>query len=421
MANEKVKIEDFSIVGVNHWDATVDIRERFSLKTEQMKELIQGGQRGGIESLFVISTCNRTEVFAQNTAPKELIRLLTTYSDARMDDFRHYGFKKEGKPAVNHIFEVVTGLDSQILGDLQVVNQVKESYRLASDMKAISGEMHQLMQHIFRAHKRSRNETALAEGTSSTAYAAVKFAQETFGNLEGKGVLLVGTGQIGKVTCKNLVSLGATELTLINRTRERAKLVANKFDAEVAKMAQLPEELAKADLIVVATGADKPVVNLDDMKPSILEPKYKVMVDLAVPRNIVPEIGELDFVDLANMDLLTDVTDKAYRRREENIPKVKAIIDDERSKYEDWLSKQVVVPTIKALTSKLDDIRKDEYDFFENKIAERDQKKVEKLTRRIVNKIAAYSIEHLRSHHESEQVTQVVNDMFKLENQSIYE
>src|SRR5699024_11369424 len=110
-------------------------------------------------------------------AQKYIICSLTTYSDARMDDLRHYGYKKEGKPAVNHIFEVVTGLDSQILGDLQVVNQVKEGYRPASDMKAISGEMHQLMQHIFRAHKRSRNETALAEGASSTAYAAVKFAQ----------------------------------------------------------------------------------------------------------------------------------------------------------------------------------------------------------------------------------------------------
>src|SRR6056297_1641259 len=180
-------------------------------------------------------------------------------------------------------------------------------------------------------------------------------------------------------------------------------------------MNQMPGAIAEADLIIVATGAKDPVITLNDMKPSILDPSFKVMVDLSVPRNIDPEIGELDFVDLANMDFLTDVTDEAYRKREENIPLVKKIIEDELTDYKKWLSKQKVVPTIKALTNKFDSIREDEYDFFKNKISETDREKVENLTRRIVNKIAAYSIEHLRDHHESEQVTKVVNDMFKLE------
>ena len=131
--------------------------------------------------------------------------------------------------------------------------------------------------------------------------------------------------------------------------------------------------------------------------------------------NIDPAIGDLDFVDLANMDFLTDVTDEAYEKREENIPLVKKIIDDEITDYQNWLSEQRVVPTIKALTSKFESIRDDEFEFFKNKIKESDRDKVENLTRRIVNKIAAYSIEHLRDHHESEQVTKVVNDMFKLE------
>lgn len=415
MSNDHPQIADFCVVGVNHWEATIEIRERFSLNEAQKKELINGAKREGINSLFVISTCNRTEIFAQDVSPQELIRLLITYSKGKLDEFHNYGFEKEGQRAVNHLFQVTVGLDSQILGDLQVVKQVKEAYELAGGMDAVSGELHRLMQHVFRAHKRSRNETALGEGAATTAYAAVKFAIETFDNLKDKDILLVGTGKIGKVTCKNLINLGARKLTLINRTRERAEFVADKFDVEVADMKALPQQISEADLIIVATGAKKPVVTLDDMKPSVLDPGFKVMVDLSVPRNIDPEIGDLKFVDLANMDFLTDVTDEAYRKREENIPLVKKIIDDELTGYENWLSKQKVVPTIKALTSKFDTIREDEFEFFKNKISSTDKEKVENLTRRIVNKIAAYSIEHLRNHHESEEVTKVVNNMFKLE------
>ena len=413
--SEQPQITDFCAVGVNHWEASIDVRERFSLKQAQKKELIEGAKREGINSLFVVSTCNRTEIFAQDVTPQELIRLLVTYSNASLDEFHNYGFEKEGQQAVEHLFQVTVGLDSQILGDLQVVKQVKEGYELASEMDAVDGELHRLMQHVFRAHKRSRNETSLGEGAATTAYAAVKFAVKTFDNLKDKNILLVGTGKIGKVTCKNLINLGAQKLTLINRTRERAEFVADKFDLQVADMEQMPEEIAEADLIIVATGAKEPVITLDDMKPSLLDPQFKVMVDLSVPRNIDPEIGEMDFVDLANMDFLTDVTDEAYRKREENIPLVKKIIEDELTDYKNWLSKQKVVPTIKALTNKFDSIREDEYDFFKNKISDTDKEKVENLTRRIVNKIAAYSIEHLRDHHESEQVTKVVNDMFKLE------
>lgn len=418
MAAEQPKIADFCVVGVNHWEATIDVRERFSLKNEQRKELISGAKREGINSLFVISTCNRTEIFAQDVSPQELIRLLTTYSNATLEEFHNYGFEKEGPQAVKHLFQVTVGLDSQILGDLQVVNQVKEAYDLSSELDAVSGELHRLMQHVFRAHKRSRNETSLGEGAATTAYAAVKFAVKTFENLKDKNVLLVGTGKIGKVTCKNLINLGVQKLTLINRTRDRAEFVADKFDLRVADMDVLPQEIADADLIIVATGAKTPVVTLDDMKPSILNPSFKVLVDLSVPRNIDPEIGDLNFVDLANMDFLTDVTDEAYRKREENIPLVKKIIEDELTDYKNWLSKQKVVPTIKALTNKFDSIREEEFEFFKNKLADEDRDKVENLTRRIVNKIAAYSIEHLRDHHESEQIAQVVNDMFKLETHS---
>lgn len=415
MSNDTPHIEDFSIVGVNHWEAAIEVRERFSLSQAQKIALLEGARREGIDSLIIVSTCNRTELFARNASAQELIRLLVAYSDAGLDEFHACGFEKTGEKAIEHMFAVTVGMDSQILGDLQIVNQVKEGYELSCEMDMVSGEMHRLVQHLFRAHKRSRNETSLGEGAATTAYAAVQFAVKTFDNLKDKKILLVGTGKIGKVTCRNLVSLGAEKVTLVNRTVDRAEMVAEKFDLAFAAMEELPEQIAEADLVIVATGAENPVITLDTMQAAIANPTYKVLLDLSVPRNIAPEIGELPFVDLANMDFLSDVTDEAYRKREENIPLVKKIIEDEFTAYRTWLRSQRVVPTIKALTRKFDAIREEELDFFRNKISDTDREKVENLTRRIVNKIAAYSIEHLRDHHESDEVTQVLHDMFKLE------
>lgn len=417
MSDSAPDIEEFCCVGVNHWEATIEVREGFSLDATRTQALLEGARREGVPGLIVVSTCNRTELFAHGAGTQELIRLLVTYSDGSLDEFHTHGFEFSGQEAVDHLFQVAVGLDSQILGDLQIVNQVKEGYELASEMDAVSGELHRLMQHVFRAHKRSRNETSLGEGAATTAYAAVQFAMKTFDNLVDKEILLVGTGKIGKVTCRNLVSLGARRVTLVNRTPERAEFVADKFDLDFAPMEEMPRQIASADLVIVATDAGEPVVTMEHMDPSRKNQKFKVLLDLSVPRNIDPAIGELDFVDLANMDFLSDVTDEAYRKREENIPLVKKIIDDELTGYRNWLSKQKVVPTIKALTNKFENIREDEFEFFKNKLAEADREKVENLTRRIVNKIAAYSIEHLRDHHESEEVAQVVHDMFKLESE----
>jgi glutamyl-tRNA reductase len=408
------KFDSFTVIGINHWDAPVEMREKFSIAEKQKKLLLDGARREGITSLFVVSTCNRTEIYARDTTPHELIRLLTTYSNGSLEEFHKYGFEYEGFRAAEHLSKVATGLDSQILGDLQIIKQVKEGYELSSDYNLVDGQMHRLMQHVFRAHKRSRNETSLGNGAATVAYAAVKFANRTFENLNNKNILLVGTGKIGKVTCKNLVNLGASKLTLINRTRDRAEFIAGRFNLEVADMEHLPEQIADADLVIVATGATDPVITMEHMDVSVNNPKFKVMLDLSVPRNIDPEVGNLHFVDVANMDMLSDVTDEAYRKREKEVPLVKKIIREELNQFGLWLREQRVVPTIKALIDKLDSIRDEEMDFFRNKISEGDVDKVENLTRRIVNKIAAYSIEHLRDHHQSEEVTKVVEDMFKL-------
>jgi glutamyl-tRNA reductase len=412
---ELPKLNQFTAVGINHWEATIPVREKFSMQPDQQDQLLKAARREGIESLFIVSTCNRTEIFAENADRHELIRLLTTYSDGTLDEFHTYGFEYEGEKAVQHLFEVATGLDSQILGDLQIIKQVKEGYEYAAEQDMVGGVLHRLMQHVFRAHKRSRNETSLGHGAATTAYAGVQFATQQFKDITDKSILLVGTGKIGKVTCKNLISLGARKLTLVNRSRDRAEFLADKFDLTVADYDRLPQEIADADLIIVATGAPDPIVTVKDMQPAIEQGGDKVMLDMSVPRNIDPEVGKLEHIKLANMDMLSDVTNEAYKKREEEVPNVKRIIREECTDFETWIEEQRVVPTIKALTDKLDTIREEEFEFFRNKLNEDDLDKVENLTRRIVNKIAAHSIEHLRDNHKDESVTDMVEHMFKLD------
>lgn len=409
------KLEQFTVVGVNHWEAPITVREQFSLLDEQKQKLLEGARREGIESLITVSTCNRTEVIAQDATPQELIRLLNSYTDGTLDQFHRYGFEKRGREALEHVFQVAVGLDSQILGDLQIIKQVKHDYELASEMEAVDGPLHRLMQHVFRAHKRSRSETSLAQGAATTAYAAVQFANRTFDDVTDKNILLIGTGKIGKVTVKNLLSMGAGRLTLINRSRERAEFVADRYDLEVSDFKDMPKAIAEADLVIVATGAGEPVVSMEHMKPAQRERGFKLMIDLSVPRNIDPEIEQLDFVDLANMDWLADVTDQAYRKREKNIPHVKKIIEEELGKFYQWIEEQKVVPTIKALNDKLDNLRREEIEYFRNKISDDELDTVKQVTERLVNKIAAHSIEHLRENHESKKVRETVKDMFKLD------
>jgi len=413
-------LQDFMVAGITHRDAPVSVRELFSLNDEQKTALMEKARDMGVESLIVVSTCNRTELIARKASAEQLTKLLVDFSDASNSHFNQHGFIVTGHEAIVHLFSVSTGLNSQILGDLQIIKQIKEAYQFANQQEMVDGVMHRMMQHVFRAHKRSRNETDLAQGAATTAYAAVQFARQKLGNLTNRSILLVGTGKIGKVTCRNLISLGATHLTLVNRNRDRAEFLADRYELEVSDIENLPQAIASADLVIVATGAEQPIIRREHLAIAENSPlkKRKVMLDLSVPRNIDPKIGELDFVEIANMDLFEDVTDEVYQKRRENVPLVEEIILDEIGVYEQWLSEQRVVPTIKALTKKFDNIRKDELDFFKNKISEGDLDKVENLTRRIVNKIAAHSIDHLKDNHTSNQVDQLVRNMFKLEAES---
>lgn len=413
------KLEDFTVVGINHWNAAVPVREKFSLDSEAKNLLLNDARTSGIIDILALSTCNRTELLGVVSEPRLLVDLLINHSRGSKEEFDEFGFILRGEKAVRHLYEVTVGLDAQILGDLQIVKQVKEAYEHSVESQMMDGEMHRLMQSVFRAHKRIRHETDLGCGAASISYAAVQFAKQYLGDFHRKNILLIGTGKIGKVTCKNLIGLGASGLTLINRNKERANDLAAQYDLHVSSFEHLKEEIAQADLIVVATGASKPVINPVHLSLEDYSESEKVFLDLSVPRNIAPEVEQVPGIRLANMDQLSDATDETYKQREDSIPAAMQIINEEFSAYIQWLNEQKVVPTIVALTQKLDAIRQEELDRYKNHFPDESLDKLELVTRRIINKIAAHSIDHLKENQEqSDELTKMIQTMFKLEMES---
>ncbi len=413
------QINEFSAVGINHWKADVALRERFSLSMEEKQAYLEDARIIGLRDVIIITTCNRTEIFARTTSPGILVELLVKHSDGELEEFDELGFQHAGEDAVRHLLRVAVGLDAQILGDLQIIKQVKEAYECAHSLGMVDAIMHRLMQFVLRTHKRSRTETELASGAATTAYAAVQFARKKLKSLSKKNILLVGTGKIGKITCKNLISMGARNVVLLNRNRQRAESLGDRFQLPVAGLENINHEIGKADLVIVATGADRPVIRREQLSGLEGSNRKVVMLDLSVPRNIDPELEHHPNVELVNMDRLSDTTDEAFKRREENIPKVEKIIDEEILNFRVWLSEQKVVPTIRALSDKLHDIRSREIEKFRTKIPDEALGDVDHLTKRIVNKIMAHSIDHLKENHEApEEITRIVHSMFKLEPES---
>ncbi len=416
MKARNLKINEFSAIGINHRKAEVALREHFCLSPEQKKAFLNDARAAGLRNLLIISTCYRTEIFAATSDPGILIEMLVKHSKGRREVFDRSGFVFRGEEAVRHLLRVAVGLEAQILGDLQIIKQVKEAYEYTRTMGMADGLLHRFMQFVLRTHKRSRTEADLAGGAATIAYAAVQFSRKRVPSFRKIHILLVGTGKIGKITCKNLISMGARNVTLINRDRRRAENLGDCFQLPVFGFESLNRELGRADLVIVATGADRPVIGPDQLSGLENTRKKVVMLDLSVPRNIDPVLEDHPNVELVNLDRLNDTTDEACKRRKKNIPRVESIIDEELDKFKVWLSEQKVVPTIRALNEKMHDIRRLEMEKFRTKIPETEYELVDDLTRRIVNKIMAHSIDHLKDHHDApEEVTRLVHSMFKLE------
>ena len=402
----------FFSIGISHWKTPIDVREKFNFSESAIDAILKDAKTLGIESLFVVATCNRAQFFAHTNSAYLLKELFIKYTNASKENFDAYHFQLSGDDAVHHLFELCCGLDSLMLGDLQIVSQIKDAVKYASQKEMLDGYTHRLMQFVMQAYKDVRTDTAINEGPASVAHGAVLFIKQRFKSLKDKKIVLFGTGEIGETTAKNLLKHAHKEMVLINRTRSKAEAIADSLGLRVANIEDLQKELTNTDILIVATGAMEPTVYTKHFKGV---ENNMLLLDLSVPRNIEPGIEKLNGVELIDMDQLNNIQDETLAMRRKNIPKARTIINLHKNEFYDWVLMRDLSPVIQALHEKLHRYRTDELEQQKFRLSDEEIKKADKLTKSIVNKIANQATEYIKSkYRHTEDVVKMMEEMFKL-------
>ena len=402
----------FISVGISHWKTPIDIRGNFSFSQEAVEAILEEAKELDIPSLFVVTTCNRAQFFAHTHNAFILKELFARHTKASLAEFEDYHFLLQDDEAVHQLFELCCGLDSMILGDLQIVSQVKEAAKYSNKKGMLDGYTHRLMQFMLQAYKDVRTDTVINEGPASVAHAAVLFMKERYKQLNAKKILLFGTGEIGETTVKNLQKYPYKEMVLINRTRSKAEAIAEPLGIRVADIETLKKELEDCDIFIVATGAFEPTIRTEHFENINRE---MLLLDLSVPRNIDKKVDSLEGIQLIDMDQLNNIQDETLATRRKSIPKARTIINLHKNEFYDWVTMRKLAPTIKALREKLHTYRTDELEQQKFRLSETELQKADKLAASVVNKIANQATEFIKSkHRQSDEMVKMVEQMFKL-------
>jgi glutamyl-tRNA reductase len=383
----------FYSVGLSYKKADAEVRGKFSLDAIAKTRLLEQAKEEGIESLIVTSTCNRTEIYGFAEHPFQLIKLICDNSQGSVDAFQKVGFVYKNQEAINHMFRVGTGLDSQILGDFEIISQIKTSFTHSKSMGLANTFLERLVNAVIQASKKIKNETEISSGATSVSFASVQYILKNVEDIGSKNILLFGTGKIGRNTCENLVKHTKNEhITLINRTKDKAEKLAGKLNLIVKDYSELHLELQKADVVVVATGAQNPTVD-----KAILNLKKPLLIlDLSIPKNVHENVEELEGVTLIHMDYLSQLTDETLENRKLHIPAAEAIIEEIKDEFIVWMKGRKFAPTINALKEKLNAIKISELDFQSRKIADFNEAQAEIISNRIIQKITTHFANHLK-------------------------
>lgn len=396
--NNLSKPQYFYAVGLSYKKADAETRGKFSLSLETKTTLLEQAKRENIESLIVTSTCNRTEIYGFAEHPFQLIKLICENSRGTVEEFQEVGFVYKNQEAINHMFRVGTGLDSQILGDFEIISQLKTSFNDSKSLGLINTFLDRLINSVIQASKKIKNETEISSGATSVSFASVQYIIKNVENIGNKNILLFGTGKIGRNTCENLVKHTKNDhITLINRTKNKAEKLAGKLNLIVKDYADLHLELQNADVVVVATGAQNPTID-----KAILNLKKPLLIlDLSIPKNVHANVTDLDNVTLIHIDHLSQMTDDTLERRKQHIPAAEAIIEDIKLEFNTWMNGRKFAPTIHALKAKLNDIKENEFNFQRKKLSNFDEDQAELISNRIIQKITNHFANHLKDENTS--------------------
>ena len=388
----------FYVVGLSYKKADAEMRGKFSLDDLSKTSVLHQAKNEGIESLFLISTCNRTEIYGFAQHPFQLIKLLCDNSQGTVEDFQNVAYIYKNKEAIQHLFKVGTGLDSQILGDFEIISQIKQGFVESKKLNLANAYLERLTNAVIQASKRVKNETELSSGATSVSFAAVQYIMNNVENIGNKNILLFGIGKIGRNTCENLVKHTKNEhIVLINRTKEKAEKIAGKFNVVVKEYANLQEEIHKADVLIVATGAQNPTIDA-----SILNLKKPLLIlDLSIPKNVNENVKSIEGVTLLHMDHLSQITDDTLEKRKQYIPQAEEIIEEIIEEFSSWSKARKFAPTIHSLKEKLASIKQAELNYQRKKLENFNEEQAEIISNRIIQKITTHFANHLKQENTS--------------------
>lgn len=415
----------FKSISLSYKSAPLAVREQVALNEDEIKNFsLRIRDMFDIQEVILVSTCNRTEVYyvSEENRNTDIIKLLLLDKGIATTDeyFAYFQQYNAQADAVQHLFEVATGLHSQVVGDLQIPNQVKQSYQIAADLNMAGPFLHRLMHTIFFANKRVAQETAFRDGAASTSYAAVALTEEMTQNIALPKVLILGLGEIGIDVCKNMADKEFAEITVMNRTRAKAEAIAEGHNFRIADFVDMEEEIKRADVIISSVMIDKPLIT-KEMIQSMGILTFKYFIDLSVPRSVEENLEEIPGVLVYNIDTLRQRADEALQTRLESIPHVQQIISEATAGFEDWSKEMVVSPTINKLKNALEQIRKEELARHLKNLSPEESEKLDKITMGIVQKIIKMPVLQLKAackRGEADQLVDVINEIFDLEKQN---
>lgn len=416
-------------IGLNHKTAPVEIREQISFTSQEKEKALEViDEVEGIKEGVVLATCNRTEIYVVSSHEKQgkdfIPNLLSKFSTLSLEELQEYLYTYLNLEAVSHLYQVASGLDSMVLGEEQILGQVKEAFSLAQEKETTGTVLHHLFTETLKVGKRARSETSINDNAASVSYAAVELANKIFGNLNKQSALVIGAGEMSKLTLKSLVDHGVSEVFVANRTYSKAVDLADQFDGQAIEWEKVDDWLHKVDIVISSTGAPHYVIKYE-MVAEVLEERRRdnplFFIDIAVPRDIDPEIHELQDVYAYNIDDLESVVEANLKKREKAINSVNKIIKEEVKEFDEWRNSRDVVPIIKSLRKQAEEIRQEELERALARLDDIDEEErniISSLSCKIVNKLLhnpTVQVKKFANVENSRLYLEAVNKLFGLD------
>ncbi len=416
----------FKAISLTYQTAPLHVREAVSLDEQACRRLLgKIPEMTGISEALVISTCNRTEIYyvGEEDSSLGLIKLLGVEKCISNIDayIPYFQVINEYPEAVKHLFRVSIGLESQVVGDLQIINQVKNAYQWAAEAQLAGTFLHRLLHTIFFTNKKVTQETSFRDGAASVSYITVMMIEELASQLVQPQILVIGVGEIGSDVVRNLSSTTLKNIKIANRTIEKATALAKECNCEVVPFENIQSAIQEADFVVSAVQLDVPFIT-QNMLSALRLLRFKYFFDLAIPRSVEPEIEQINGILLYNIDTINHRVHEALELRKNSIPQVEAIVNQAMSEFDSWAREMVVSPVIQKLKNTLEQIRKEELARYVKQLDEAEMEKIDRITKSMMQKIIKMPVLQLKAackRGEAETLADVLTDLFDLEKEKV--